>query len=128
MLRERLRQLASLLDEVLAQGGRVTAWFLSADRKRIAEQVREQAARVGDGELRAHAQAAADAWDSAFAYAPPERGLRVYSPNQPDAYKEADRGRGARMERVCGAAEAGKAAARRAVERLTELERQLPEP
>lgn len=30
VLRERLRQLASLFDEVLAQGGRVTAWFLNA--------------------------------------------------------------------------------------------------
>ena len=57
-------------DEV-ARGGRDFAFFCCEDKQLIGQSLRDNAARVGDRDLRAGLDRVAQTWDQAFATAPP---------------------------------------------------------
>jgi hypothetical protein len=70
--RDALTDLRWLFEDVIADGGKDTAWFLQEDRKRVAVLVRNQAERAEAGKLKRSALAAVTSWDAACAGAPAE--------------------------------------------------------
>jgi hypothetical protein len=127
-------ELRTLFNEIIADGGEESPWFMHEDRKHVADHVRDQAQRRGDPELKKRALAAADSWNRAFASAPPEAALGLGDlyvgfgdpmPKPEATEEELDHDR--RRGQVLDAANEGVGHCRAALKRLTELERATPE-
>jgi hypothetical protein len=67
--------------ESVTKGGRDSTFWMSSERKRTGQELRDNADRVGDARLKAALEAIANAWDHAFALAPQRRGMVVLDPN-----------------------------------------------
>ncbi|WP_406448963.1 hypothetical protein OH768_00890 [Streptomyces sp. NBC_01622] len=72
-LREQLTSTRGLFEEITTRGGLTSSWFLDAERRETARRLRELAERRDDKRLKAALSKVADAWDWAFAAAPPDR-------------------------------------------------------
>jgi hypothetical protein len=121
-LRRQVIQMRDLCDEVIADGGKDSGWFLHGDRKFTAAHLRDESDRLGDHKLRELARAAAQAWDSTFAAAPPPRPARAYNLNRPDMYRDEDLAHDSRRARATDGADVAKVQCGLVIARLNELE------
>lgn len=124
-IRVALTDLRAPLEDVVAVG-RDSAWFMHEARRDLGRRVRDQIRRTSDLELAAALEAAADAWDAAFALAPRRRGARMIGRSiESDArHAREDAERIAAFAKAAKAAGAGLDEVRGALRRLAELERQ----
>jgi hypothetical protein len=103
----------------IANEPRPSSWFLRDDQKGIGERLTDVAPRVGDAELRAHIEAAAKAWNDAWAISPPER---LATPSFPTADQSRDL---QRHQTESDSAHEGLEAVAKALDRLNKLERTI---
>lgn len=124
VVREQLTASRRFFGDIVT-GGRRSDWFLSEERREIAETLRDLAVRRTDMPLRAAMEAVATTWDKTFAFAPPPSGPRVrYSDQEPTAQ---ERQKSAEEQRRFGeqaeVARDGVQQVSVALDRLNELER-----
>jgi hypothetical protein len=129
-LRRQLLRLRDLFGDIVAEGGVDHSWFVAENRKKAGDDLREQAKRVGDPELKQCAGHAARSWDAAFAQSPPSRGPRVYNLGAPPdpIYLQQDAVEQQRRQKVVDAAALGQEQCASAISRLNQLEAAAPEP
>ncbi|MEV6759529.1 hypothetical protein AB0N16_02550 [Streptomyces sp. NPDC051105] len=72
-LREQLASMRGLFEEITTQGGLTSSWFLDKDRREVARGLRDLSERRTDKLLKNALSKIAEAWDEAFAVAPPDR-------------------------------------------------------
>ncbi|WP_055491025.1 hypothetical protein [Streptomyces sp. TP-A0356] len=72
-LREALKTARTLFEDITSQGRRTVDWFQAAERRETSRTIRDLADRRKDRILCQELKAVADAWDKAFAVAPPMR-------------------------------------------------------
>jgi hypothetical protein len=75
--REAIETARECFQEAVTKGGCDKSFWLVPARKGTSQELRDNADRIGDAQLRAVLEAIATAWDHALALSPPERGVRV---------------------------------------------------
>lgn len=121
-VREHLTTTRSLLEDIIHQG-RLSNWYLADERRETARKLRDLAERRADARLTSSLTAIADAWDKAFASAPPPSIYFGWAGNVPtpqELAKEAEEQ--AQYERQAEAAREGLEQVKTAFDRLNDLE------
>jgi hypothetical protein len=128
-LRDRLVELRTLFHDIAADGGKDTRWFQDPRRKQVGAQLRDQANRVGDDQLKRHALDAVHSWDDAYGHAPAApRPSDYFQESSNPAVQAAAVEQAQRLSVVADAADRGAERCDLALARLNELEQAIPEP
>ncbi|TMR88118.1 hypothetical protein [Nonomuraea basaltis] len=127
-LRDALKTIRRLFQDIAAEPRR-SPWFIDEQRREAGQRLRDEAERLDDAKLQKHVRSAADAWDAAFAAAPPSEGPFIaYAGSDTIISARSDQQRaadGPRFAMQSEQAHAGLSAVGAALERLNRLERKV---